>query len=112
MDALLCSIVLEGVKFVFDLVVDILILAFAFSAFGFDNPNSAVFLFYDIIGIEQPLVTESVNIDDRKILLTGIAVFINPFNIITLFTMLFKEHFRRAANNAGSEARGIVMISI
>ena len=39
LNALLGSIVLESVKFVFDLIVDIFIFAFAFSAFGFDNPD-------------------------------------------------------------------------
>ena len=66
----------------------------------------------DIICVKKPLMLYSVNIYDRKILLSRISVFIYPFDVISCFAILFKKHFRRTADKACCKSRCIVLIGI
>lgn len=79
------SIVLECIEFVLNLNVDILVLAL-----GLNNPDSAIFLHNYIISIEEPLILKPFPIYDGEVLLTGVSVLIDPFNIITAFAELLK----------------------
>ena len=84
------SIVLECIEFVLSLNVDILVLALGLATIDLNNPDSAVFLHNYIVSIEEPLILKSIPIHDREVLLTGVSVLVDPFNIITAFTELFK----------------------
>lgn len=70
----------------------------SFSTFGFNYPDRAIFLLDNIVNIEEPLMLQTIDVDDREILLTGITIFINPFDIISCFTKLFKQYLRCRAN--------------
>lgn len=85
MEGMLRSIVFECIEFVLNLNVDILVLAL-----GLNNPDSTVFLHNDIVSIEEPLILKPIPIYDGEVLLTGVSVLIDPFNIITAFTELLK----------------------
>lgn len=85
MEGMLRSIVLECIEFVLNLNVDILVLALGLATLGLNNPDSAVFLHNDIVSIEEPLILKPIPIYDGEVLLTGVSVLIDPFNIITAF---------------------------
>lgn len=88
-----CSIVFECIEFVINLNVDILVLALGLATLDLNNPDSAVFLHNYIVSIEEPLILKSIPIYDREVLLPGISVLVDPFNIITAVAELFKYHF-------------------
>ena len=89
-EGMLRSIVLECSEFVLNLNVDILVLALGLATLGLNNPDSAVFLQNDIVSIEEPLILKPIPIYDGEVLLTGVSVLIDPFNIITAFAELLK----------------------
>ena len=65
---MLFSISFECIEFVGYLYINVFIYAASFTAFCFNNPYRAIIHFDDIIGIEQPLVTEPIDIYYREIL--------------------------------------------
>ena len=89
-EGMLRSIVLECIEFVLNLNVGILVLALGLATLGLNNPDSAVFLHNDIVSIEEPLILKPIPIYDGEVLLTGVSVLIDPFNIITAFAELLK----------------------
>ena len=90
MEAVLGGIALEGVELVFDLWIDVLVLALRFAALGLDHPDRSVLLHDDVVCVEQRLVAQSVQINDGEILLAGIAVLIDPFDIVPAFAILLE----------------------
>ena len=90
MEAVLGGIALEGVELVFDLWIDVLVLALRFAALGLDHPDRSVFLHDDVVCVEQPLVAQSVQINDGEILLAGIAVLIDPVDIVPALAILLE----------------------
>ncbi len=84
------SIVFECIEFVLNLNVDILVLALELATLGLNNLDSAVFLHNYIVSIEEPLILKSIPIYDREVLLTGVSVLVDLFNIITFVAELFK----------------------
>ena len=112
MEIVLGCISLERIELIFDLTVDVLVLAPGFAALGFDHPDSPVLLHHDVVGIEKPLLLNAVHIDDGEILLSSVAVLIHPFNILPAFAVLLEQHFAGAADKAGSKAGCILLVSI
>ena len=104
---MLCSIRLERIKLVLNLTVNIFILASRFAALSFNYPNRSVFLHHDVVSVKKPLLLDSVYIDDGEILLSGVTVFVHPFDVLATFAVLLKQHFTSAANKAGCKARSI-----
>ena len=49
-----------------------------------------MFLHNYIVSIEEPLILKPIPIYDGEVLLTGVSVLIDPFNIITAFAELLK----------------------
>ena len=90
MEGMFRSIVLECIEFVLNLNVDILVLALGLATLGLNNPDSAVFFHNYIVSIEEPLILKPIPIYDGEVLLTGVSVLVDPFNIITAFAELLK----------------------
>ncbi len=67
MKAMRSGIVFECVKFIFYLNIDIPVFALGLTALGFNYPYRTVLFHYDIVGIEEPLMLQTVQIDDREI---------------------------------------------
>ena len=91
MQMMFTGILFECTELIANLQIDILVFPMAFSALGFDNPDFSILFHNNVICIKKPLVLQAVQIDNRKILLSFISVFIDPVNIPAPFTMLFKE---------------------
>ena len=106
------SIDLECIELVLNLTVDVFALTSGLAAFGFDNPDGAVLFHDNVVSIEKPLLPDAVHIDNGKILLPGIAVFVYPFNIVSALTMLLKQHFTGAADNTGSKTGSVLLVGI
>ena len=90
MEGMLRSIVLECIEFVLNLPIDVLVLAFGLATLGLNNPDSAVFFHNYIVSIEESLILKPIPIYDGEVLLTGVSVLVDPFNIIAAFAELFK----------------------
>ena len=58
-----CGVFFECVELVANLLVDVFALAVAFAALRFDNPDASVFLHNDVIGVEEALLVERVEVD-------------------------------------------------
>ena len=112
MQAVFRCIGFECIEFIFYLAVDIFIMALAFAALGFDYPDGTVFFHHDIVGIEQPLFLNAVQINDREILLPRVSVFVDPLNIIASFAILLKKYFTCAADKTCGKTGSIVVIGI
>ena len=84
-EGMLRSIVFECIEFVLNLNVGILVLALGLATLGLNNPDSSTFLHNYIVSIEEPLILKPIPIYDGEVLLTGVSVLIDPFNIITAF---------------------------
>ena len=54
----------------------------------------------------------AVNIYDGEILLSGVAVLVHPFDVLTTFAVLLKQHFAGAADKTGGKTGGVLMVSI
>ena len=104
------SILLKGIELVFNLSVDIFTLTLILTAFCFDDPDGSIFFLYNIIGIEKPLLLNTVQIYDGEILLAGIAILVYPVDIDAVLTVLFKELLAGAAYETGREAGGITAV--
>jgi len=89
-EGMLRSIVLECIEFVLNLNVNILVLALGLATLGLNNLDSSIFLHNCIVSIEEPLILKPIPIYDGEVLLTGVSVLIDPFNIITGFAELLK----------------------
>lgn len=89
-EGMLRSIVFECIEFVLNLNVNILVLALGLATLGLNNPDSFIFLHNYIVSIEEPLILKPIPIYDGEVLLTGVSVLIDPFNIITAFAELLK----------------------
>lgn len=89
-EGMLRSIVLECIEFVLNLNVNILVLALGLATLGLNNPDSFIFLHNYIVSIEELLILKPIPIYDGEVLLTGVSVLIDPFNIITGFAELLK----------------------
>ena len=90
MEGMLRSVFLKSVEFVLNLPIDVLVLTFGLAALGLNNPDSAVFLHNYLVSIEEPLILKPIPIYDGEVLLTGVSVLVDPFNIITAFAELLK----------------------
>ena len=64
MEAVLGGIALEGVELVFDLWIDVLVLALRFAALGLDHPDRSILFHDDIVCVKQPLMAQGVQIND------------------------------------------------
>ena len=107
MKFLISNVCLESIELVFNLIVDVLV--FTLSFYGLD---STVFLHYNVVRIEQPLLLNTINRDDREILLTSITIYIYPFNTRSAFAMLLKHQFTSTTDNARCETRCVLMIGV
>ena len=112
MEAVLGGIRFEGIELVLYLSIDVLVLAFGFTALGLNHPHRTVFLHYDVVSIEQPLMLQAVQINDGEILLPGIAILVDPIDIIAALTILLKQLLRCAADEGGGVAGGVLLIGI
>ena len=65
-------------------------IALGLATLGLNNPDSSTFLHNYIVSIEEPLILKPIPIYDGEVLLTGVSVLIDPFNIITAFAELLK----------------------
>lgn len=110
--AVLGGIRFEGIELVLYLSIDVLVLAFGFTALGLNHPHRTVFLHYDVVSIEQPLMLQAVQINDGEILLPGIAILVDPIDIIAALTILLKQLLRCAADEGGGVAGGVLLIGI
>lgn len=91
MKIMVSGIISEGIKFIFNLSVYIFIFSFHFAAFCFDYPYGTILLHNNIISVEQPLMKQSVSVNDGKVLLTSITILVDPLDIFTTFAVLFKK---------------------
>ena len=78
MKVVLLGVFLICVKLFFDLTVNV----FDVTSLSFDDPNISVGSLNDVIMIKEPLLSDTIHIDDRKILLTRVTIFVNPFYTI------------------------------
>ena len=60
------SVCLESIELVFNLIVDVLIFTLGFATLSFYNPDSTVFLHYNVVRIGQSLLLNTINRDDRE----------------------------------------------
>ena len=81
----------ERIELIINLRIDIFALAFGFAALGLNHPDCPILFHNDVVCIEQPLVAEGIQIDDGEILLAGIAVFIDPFDIVPALAILLEQ---------------------
>lgn len=82
MNVVLLGVFLKCIKLIFDLTVNIFCVTSLHTTFSFDNPNISVSSLNDVIRIKEPLLSDTIHIDDRKILLTRVTIFVNPFYTI------------------------------
>ena len=78
MKVVLLGVFLKCIKLIFDLTVNV----FDVTSLSFDDPNISVGSLNDVIRIKEPLLSDTIHIDDRKILLTRVTIFVNPFYTI------------------------------
>ena len=82
MKVVLLCVFLKCIKLIFDLTVNIFCVTSLHTTFSFDNPNISVSSLNDVIRIKEPLRSDTIHIDDRKILFTRVTIFVNPFYTI------------------------------
>ena len=82
MKVVLLGVFLICVKLFFDLTVNVFGVTSLHTTFSFDDPNISVGSLNDVIMIKEPLLSDTIHIDDRKILLTRVTIFVNPFYTI------------------------------
>ena len=75
MKVVLLGVFLKCIKLIFDLTVNV----FDVTSLSFDDPNISVGSLNDVIRIKEPLLSDTIHIDDRKILLTRVTIFVNLF---------------------------------
>ena len=78
MKVVLLGVFLKCIKLIFDLTVNV----FDVTSLSFDDPNISVGSLNDVIRIKEPLLSDTIHIDDRKILLTRVTIFVNLFYTI------------------------------
>ena len=78
MKVVLLGVFLKCIKLIFDLTVNV----FDVTSLSFDDPNISVGSLNDVIRIKEPLLSDTIHIDDRKILFTRVTIFVNPFYTI------------------------------
>lgn len=81
----------EHIELIFNLRIDIFVLALGFTALGLNHQDRPVLFHNDVVCIKQPLMAEDIQIDDGEILLAGIAVFIDPFYIVPALAILLEQ---------------------
>ena len=94
MKVVLLGVFLKCIKLIFDLTVNVFGVTSLHTTFSFDNPNISVSSLNDVIRIKEPLLSDTIHIDDRKILLTRVTILVNPFYTISFFAETFKQTFR------------------
>ncbi len=67
---------------IFDLTVNVFDVTSLHTTLSFDDPNISVSSLNDVIRIKEPLFSDTIHIDDRKILLTRVTIFVNQFYTI------------------------------
>ncbi len=82
MKVVLLGVFLKCIKLIFDLTVNIFCVTSMHTTFSFDNPNISAGSLNDVIRIKEPLFSDTIHIDDRKILLTRVTIFVNLFYTI------------------------------
>ena len=82
MKVVLLGVFLKCIKLIFNLTVNVFGVTSLHTTFSFDDPNISVSSLNDVIRIKEPLLSDTIHIDDRKILLTGVTIFVNPFYTI------------------------------
>ena len=65
--------------------------------------TGAVLLHYNTVDIEQSLLLDAVYIHDGEILPAHITIFVYTLNVITVLTILLKQHFASAADETGGK---------
>jgi hypothetical protein len=105
-------IVLECFKLILNLPVNVLILSFCLSAFCFNHPDGTVFLLYDVVIVEEPLMPKRIQIYDREVLLTAVAVLVDPVYIVTTFAILLEQLLRHTADQRGGKSGSVFLISV
>ena len=78
MKVVLLGVFLKCIKLIFDLTVNV----FDVTSLSFDDPNISVGSLNDVIRIKEPLLSDTIHIDDRKILLTRVTILVNQFYTI------------------------------
>ena len=78
MKVVLLGVFLKCIKLIFDLTVNV----FDVTSLSFDDPNISVGSLNDVIRIKEPLLSDTIHIDDKKILFTRVTIFVNPFYTI------------------------------
>lgn len=58
------------------------------------------------------MILNTIYIHDGEVLLAGIAILIDPFDVIAAFAILLKEHVRHTADKACGIAGSIFVIGI
>lgn len=79
MKVVLLGVFLKCIKLIFDLTVNVFGVTNLHTTLSFDAPNISVGSLNDIIRIKEPLLSDAIHIDDRKILLTRVTILVNPF---------------------------------
>ena len=79
MKVVLLGIFLKCIKLIFDLTVNVFGVTSLHTTFSFDNPNISISSLNEGIRIKEPLLSDTIHIDDRKILLTRVTILVNPF---------------------------------
>ena len=82
MKVVLLGVFLKCIKLIFDLTVNIFGVSSLHTTFSFGNPNISVSSLNDVIRIKEALLSDTIHIDDRKILLTWVTIFVNLFYTI------------------------------
>ena len=82
MKVVLLGVFLKCIKLIFDLTLNVFGVTSLHTTFSFDNPNISVSSLNDVIRIKEPLLSDTIHIDDRKILLTWVTIFVNLFYTI------------------------------
>ena len=79
MKVVLLGIFLKCIELIFELTVNAFDVTSLHPILSFDDPNISVGSLNDIIRIKEPLLSDTIHIDDRKILLTRVTILVNPF---------------------------------
>lgn len=58
------------------------------------------------------MFADAIYIDNGKILLSRITVFVDLLDVIPTLTVLLKQHFVGVANHIGGKSGGIVLVDV
>lgn len=105
-------IVLECLKLILNLPVNVLILAFCLSAFCLNHPDCVILFLNDVVSVEEPLMPKRIQIYDREVLLTAVAVLVDPVYIVMTFTILLEQLLRNTADQRGGKSGSVVLVGV